>query len=136
MNDCRRYCPGHGGYFFGHYTYFDDAWLGQYYYRDAYAAAYQPEIAPDSYYEQLGQQWGADVKNGSVPKERLIALTEVQMLNLPQHSLTAFRRGFLAGYGTGGETVLAQIIKQAQENNAREPMKNPPAEGRKSGAAN
>ena len=136
MNGCRRYCPRHGGYCLGHYDYFDDYWFGQYYYRDTYAAAYQPQIAPDSYYEQLGQQWGADVKNGSVPKQQLIALIEVQILNIPQHSLTAFCRGFLAGYGTGGETVLAQIIKQAQENNAREPMKNPPAGGRKSGAAN
>ncbi len=55
------------------------------------------------------------------------------MLNLPQQSLTAFRRGFLAGYGTGGETVLAQIIKQAQENNAREPMNSPPANSQKQG---
>src|SRR5207245_467826 len=49
VNGCRRYCPGHGGYFFGHYAYFDDYWFGQYYYRDTYAAAYQPQIAPDSY---------------------------------------------------------------------------------------
>ena len=135
MNGCRRCCPGHGGYFIGHYGYFDEYWFGQYYYRDTYAAAYQPQIAPDSYYEQLGQQWGADMKNGSVPKERLVALIEVQMLNVPQHSQKAFRRGFLAGYGTGGETVLAQIIMQAQENNAPQPMKNSPAERRKSGTA-
>ena len=32
VNGCRRCCPGHGGYFFGHYGYFDEYWFRQYYY--------------------------------------------------------------------------------------------------------
>jgi len=68
----------------------------------------------------MGQQWGKDLKDGTVPQERLVALIQVQMLNIPQHSRKAFRQGFLAGYGAGGEPVLAQIIKQAKESNAQE----------------
>jgi len=115
---CRCHCHSHGGYFFGNYWLFDEYWFGQYPY--SYAAAYQPQVAPDSYYQAMGQQWGKDLKDGTVPQERLVALIQVQMLNIPQHSRKAFRQGFLAGYGAGGEPVLAQIIKQAKESNAQE----------------
>src|SRR2546423_5038714 len=54
---CRCYCHARGVYFFGQYSFFDEYWFGQYPYgRDTYAAAYQPQIAPDSYYEQMGWQ--------------------------------------------------------------------------------
>src|SRR5438552_16447547 len=100
---CRHYCLSPGGYFFGNYAFFDEYWFGQYPY--SYAAAYQPQVAPDSYYQGMGQQWGKDLKDGAVPQERLVALIQVQMLNIPQHSRKAFRQGFLAGYGAGGEPV-------------------------------
>jgi hypothetical protein len=122
-------------YFFSYYTYFDPYWFGQYYYRDRYATAYQPQIAPDSYYEQLGRQWGADVKRGIVPKERLSALIQVQMLNVPEHSQKAFSRGFLGGYGRGGAGVLAQIIKQALESSVPQPMNNQSDQSLRPGAA-
>ena len=130
----RCYCPARDGYCFGHRAFFNEFWFGQYSYypdRDTYAAAQQPQVGPDSYYEQVGQQWGKDVKDSTVPKERLVALIAVQMLNIPQHSQKAFRRGFLAAYGAGGETVLAQIIQQAKESNAPKARKNPSVEGQK-----
>jgi len=135
MPGWRWYCHAHGVYFIGNYSYFDEYWFGQYPYgRDNYAAAYQPQIAPDSYYEQMGWQWGKDLKDRTVPQERLVALIQVQMLNVPHHSQKAFRRGFLTGYGAGGETVLAQIIKQAKESNAPKPMQRPATDGQKQGA--
>ena len=132
---CRCYFHARGVYFFGQYSFFDEYWFGQYPYgRDTYAAAYQPQIAPDSYYEQMGWQWGKDLKDHTVPQERLVALIQVQMLNVPQHSQKAFRRGFLAGYGAGGETALAQIIQQAKESNAPGPLQHRSADDQKLGA--
>jgi len=75
------------------------------------------------------------LKDGTVPQERLVALIQVQMLNIPKHSQKAFRRGFLAGYGSGGDAVLAQIIKQARESNLPKPVNKPSVEGKKSGSA-
>ena len=100
---CRHYCLSPGGYFFGNYAFFDEYWFGQYPY--SYAAAYQPQLAPDSYYQGMGQQWGKDLKDGTVPQERLVALIQVQMLNIPQHSQNAFRRVFWPGMAQAGNRL-------------------------------
>jgi len=73
----------------------------------------------------MGQQWGKDLKDGTVPQERLVALIQVQMLNIPQHSRKAFRQGFLAGYGAGGEPVKSSCRQRKATHLDRSPTLQP-----------
>jgi hypothetical protein len=78
-------------------------------------------------YDELGKQWGKDLKRGTVTMEQFVAFLQAQVADVPDPLRTDFEHGFRKGYGKKGAAVFAQAMNQAKESAMQKPEPNGPA---------
>jgi hypothetical protein len=66
----------------------------------------------DSYY-QPGYQWGGEMKLYHVTLDQFVTYLKSYILNSSPVQQAAFRSGFVAHFGTSGQTIYDQAVQQA-----------------------
>jgi hypothetical protein len=65
-------------------------------------------------YLKLGHDSGTALRLGTVTHEWLVEYLRAYIANAPLSIRDDFRRGFIAGYGHGGHSVLKRALKEAR----------------------
>jgi hypothetical protein len=65
---------------------------------------------------QPGYQWGGELRDYHVTMDQLVAYLKSYVLNSSAAQQAAFRSGFIANFGTDGQTVYDQAMQQASQS--------------------
>src|ERR1017187_9750560 len=104
------YYPDYGYYDLGPYSAADSS-MGYTAGTDTQSEPYVPQDA-DSYY-QPGFQWGGELKLYHVTMDQFVAYLKSYILSASPVQQAAFRSGFVAHFGSDGQTMYNQAVQQA-----------------------
>ena len=108
------YYPDYGYYDLGPYSAADSS-MGYTTATDTQSEPYVPQDA-DSYY-QPGFQWGGELKLYHVTMDQFVAYLKSYILSASPVQQAAFRSGFVAHFGSDGQTMYNQAVQQALQVN-------------------
>jgi hypothetical protein len=63
----------------------------------------------------LGHDSGKALRRNTVSRDWLVEYLRAYIVNAPPSVQDDFRRGFIAGYGEGGQKVLKEAVKEARQ---------------------